>query len=528
MAATEKRWLLIFATILLSVTTLPYLIGFWQNGNSWQFSGFFMGVEDGNSYIAKMLLGSEGEWLFKTPYTAFPQNGFLAFLPYLLLGKLASPPGQHAQLTALFQLFRWAGGFVMVYATYLFVSYFIEDLFLRKLGTIVAVIGGGLGWLSLFGLQWLWGGRIPLEYYSPETFGFLSLLTLPHLAMARGLLLLGILMYWKGFRSKTSYKKMLLNGMLWVALGLMQPLTVAVGWMVIGLDIILRLFRGKFSSFSGFIREPGVINGLVMGLCSAPILFYTIISFNVDPFLKIWSAQNIISSPPPGDYLLGYAVLLPFLFIGARKIFLERRIEALVTIVWVVLIPVLAYFPYNLQRRLPEGTWVAIVIAALIGLNSLKPNLKMKGSWLLALSLITPIIIFAGSILAVTQTREPLFQPADAVNAFTFLGDRVTKYPVVLAAYEPSNSLAAWAPVRTVIGHGPESVHLDEVKVQVADFFNPELSDDKRMMIIEQYSIKYILWGPAERQLGSWKPADWSKVTKIYQNTTEQIFEVNQ
>ena len=55
--------------------------GFWLQGSDWRFTGFFIGVEDGNSYIAKMLSGTAGNWIFRTPYTAYPQNGFLAFLP---------------------------------------------------------------------------------------------------------------------------------------------------------------------------------------------------------------------------------------------------------------------------------------------------------------------------------------------------------------------------------------------------------------------------------------------------------------
>ncbi len=374
LTASEKRWLLIFTIIILSITTLPYIIGFWQAGSGWQFSGFFMGVEDGNSYIAKMLLGSQGEWLFKTPYTAFPQTGFLAFLPYLLLGKLTAPPGQHAQLVALFQLFRWAGGFVMIYATYRFIGHFIADIRLRKFGTIVAVIGGGLGWLSLFGLQGLWGGSLPLEFYSPETFGFLSLFTLPHLSMARGLLLLGILAYWRGYETDSHWKRMVFNGLLWVALGLMQPLTVVVGWLVIGIDLVIRLIRSRNDPLFSFVRQTGVMNGVVIGVMSAPIVVYTIVSFLVDPFLKIWAAQNIIKSPPPGDYLLGYAFLLPFIYFGARQIFREKQIETMTVMVWLICLPFLAYFPNNLQRRLPEGTWVAMVIVAMIGLKLCAPG----------------------------------------------------------------------------------------------------------------------------------------------------------
>ena len=104
----------------------------------------------------------------------------------------------------------------------------------------------------------------------------------------------------------------------------------------------------------------------------------------------------------------------------------------------------------------------------------------------------------------------------------------MSNFPIVLAAYNTSNALPAWAAVRTVIGHGPESVHLKEVQQNVDDFFNPAVSNDERMKIINQFSIRYLIWGPNEREMGAWNPAGWSSLSRIYQNTTVQIYAVNQ
>ena len=81
----ERRWVLAFAIILMVITTLPYILGYARAGGDWEFTGFVFGVEDGNSYIAKMLSGASGNWLFFSPYTAYPQHGVIAFLPYILL-----------------------------------------------------------------------------------------------------------------------------------------------------------------------------------------------------------------------------------------------------------------------------------------------------------------------------------------------------------------------------------------------------------------------------------------------------------
>ena len=74
------------------------------------------------------------------------------------------------------------------------IALFVQDVSLRKMGTAVAVLGGGLGWLSLLGMR----ESLPLEFYSPESFGFLALFGLPHLALGRGLMLKGV----KGYLSR--------------------------------------------------------------------------------------------------------------------------------------------------------------------------------------------------------------------------------------------------------------------------------------------------------------------------------------
>ena len=162
-------------------------MGFAIQGEEWRFTGFVFGVEDGNSYIAKMMNGANGDWLFRTPYTTAPQKGMLAFLPYLLFGKLTSQPGQHEQMIALFQVFRFIGILLACLAAYDFISIYVSNSHWRRFGVLIMTVGGGLGWLSILGLKGAGYNSLPIDLYSPETFGFLGLFGLPHLAVSRAL-----------------------------------------------------------------------------------------------------------------------------------------------------------------------------------------------------------------------------------------------------------------------------------------------------------------------------------------------------
>ena len=531
MTIKERRWVIYFAIFVIVVTTVPYLLGYFREGSNWRYTGFIFGVEDGNSYIAKMLSGAFGAWLFRTPYTAYPQAGFLAFLPYILLGKLTAAPGQHEQLVALFQIFRWTGIFLFIMASYDFVAIFIKEIRHRQLAVAIICLGGGLGWLSVLGLRVLWKNGLPLEFYSPESFGFLSLYGVPHLAVGRALLLWGLCQYLLPVDEKQDTRQGILGGILWLALGLMQPLTVAVGWIILAAHLCFsgiiqfisknRQIEAEWSVWKRYLKKA-----LIIVIISSPLVIYNVISFLTDPYLKGWAQQNIITSPPPLDYLLAYGLLLPFALAGINKAFQQNHWHAYLLTAWLIILPGLAYAPTNLQRRLPEGIWVAIVILAIIFLASRSDRNQrwMKGIY--GLSFLTTLLLIAGGLLTVWQQGNPLYRPVGEIEQFNFLSNQASTNQVVLASFDTSNALPAWAPVRTIVGHGPESIHLKEILPQVEQFYSNSSSDLSREQLLKEFGIAYILWGPAEQKLGSWDPASANYLKKIYQENGYFIFEV--
>ena len=130
MKTGETRWAIVYSVVLVLITSIPYLIASFAPSPGWVFTGFLVASDDGNSYIAKMLSGAEGAWIFRSPYSTVEQTGVLAFFPYLLVGKLSN--GSHGQLVALYHLLRVASIPMLVFAIYRFGSLFIESIALRK------------------------------------------------------------------------------------------------------------------------------------------------------------------------------------------------------------------------------------------------------------------------------------------------------------------------------------------------------------------------------------------------------------
>ena len=524
----ERKWVFGFIVVILIITTVPYLIGFFNQNENWVFSGFVFGVEDGNSYIAKMLSGANGNWLFRTPYTAEQQHGALAFLPYLLLGKLTSPPGQHEQLVFWFQFFRWVAVLLCGFALYDFVAIFLSEVKHRKLALGLSLLGGGLGFLFLFGVKWGGYEGLPLEFYSPETFGFLSILGLPHLATARALLFWGFVRFLRHSSGTSVRKTALLIGGLWTLLGLMQPLTVVIGWIVLAVSLVLEILvsQKRYSEKSILqanpIREKASLVFWVI-LLSSPIPMYSLIAFSTDPFLREWTNQNLILSPPFLDYLLAFGLILPFAIGGGVSLARESSAKAALLLGWSMIFPILAYAPHNLQRRLPEGIWVVLCVLAVSSFEGQAKTRWLRFKPILFVGVLSTLLVFSGSLLAVLSPAPPLFRPALEISAFLNLSDSING-DVVLTNYDISNSLPAWVYGRTLIGHGPESINLEIIQPEVENFLNGSLSEEQSIVLLRTYSVRYVMIGPDEK---GFPPRESSYLNQIFGNGSYKIYRVN-
>jgi hypothetical protein len=525
MTKEERRWCLLYAAALVLLTAVPYLIAYFAQGDAWRFSGFVFGVEDGNSYIAKMLSGAWGSWLFRTPYTTDPQRGVIAFLPYILLGKVAEGEALHEQLVALFHLFRSGAILLEVWAVYRFASIFLPQASWRRWATVLATAGGGLGWVLVILGQETWLGSLPLDLHSPETFGFLAVYGLPHLVLARGLLLIGLVHY---LESHAAPHKGWLAGILWLALGLVQPLTVATGYAVVAAHLMLVALRSRRGEGLAELK-PWLASAARTVVVSSPMMIYNTIAFTSDPYLRAWASQNRIPSPLPPHYIVAYGLVLVPAAWAAWRMARSRSAVGLLLVGWMLALPVLAYAPVNVQRRLPDGIWVALAVLAALACrewNAAAKPARLLGPAILLASLPSSLILLAGGVRASLHPEEPVFIPRAEAAAFEWLRDHGEAGAAVASAYETANALPAWAPMRVVAGHGPETPSLAVVLPQVERLFQSASGDRYRDEFIAQHDIGYVFIGPHEAALGDWRPAAGSRYQRVYHESGYSIYQV--
>lgn len=540
-SASEWRFVIIVGCIALLVTSVPYCLGAVLATHERIFGGFVYALEDCYSYLAKMRQGAEGAWLFHIAYTAEPHIGTLFFPFHLLLGKIAAllpVGGLTARMVWVYHAARWIFGLGLLLTVYRFLTEFTARVALRRLAWLMVTFGGGLGWLLVALGQPGWLGSQPLDFILPEGFTFLVLYAFPHIALARTLLLWGILfLLWSWspdhasrithhvFRVPCS----IVAGVLWLLMGLVVPFYVVVAWAVMGAAWLALCLRRRRAMWQEALRAmPSV-------LISAPVVAYSLWAFS-QPVYDVWSAQNQITSPHPLHYLAAYGVLLVLAAFAVRDAWREER-PLWLAIAWVGVVPLLVYLPFNLQRRLVEGVQIPLNILAAWGLGQIasrklqiigrKPGLMMVV--VVAVLSLTNVLLVVGNCLALRDRPAPIYRDAGEIAALDWLHGQVEPTDVVLASYETGNYLPARVWARSFLGHGPETVYFAEKKLLVARFFDEATSDRWRYELLDYYGVDYVFWGPAEQRLGSFDPheADYY-LWPVYEADGYAIFKVVQ
>jgi hypothetical protein len=530
-------WFKGYAALLIVLTSLPYAIALQQDSrlnpqSTWIFSGFVFGVTDGNSYIAKMRTGTEGAWLFRSPYTHMPQSGVIAFLPYLLLGKLASPPQVHLKLILLFHIFRILAGVLNIWATYQFLALFIGQRRIRQIALIMITAGGGLGWLLLFAKD---HAQLPLELYSPESFGFLSLYGLPHLALGRAALLWTLIAYVRLWQTP-SWRRTIVLCLSWLLAGVCQPIQAAMAAGIIVPHWVSRWIfekKKKSAETQSASQSTRILAYLLAGSApAATLLTYTAYKFIRDPYLRIWSVQNVLTTAPVSTYLASYGWLMPLAFFGALTGWKSNRLQTSLAVIWMTVGLMGICFPISIQRRLIEGFWVALVVLTFAFFD--KPPRWLHASWqtgvvsgLLAFSLPTTFLLLAGGIQTAKHPAEPVFLPREQVAMFELLDTQDTpESSLVLASFDTSNALPAYTSAQVLIGHGPESAGGKTWQDQIEAVYHQETSDDQRIRLLDTYHVDYLIWSPSERALGEWNPYKAGYLQLIAERDSFSLFRV--
>ncbi len=557
---SEWRWVLIWIAVALIVTSVPYLVGWLRSTPDRVFGGFAFAIEDGYSYLAKMKQGAEGLWLFQLPYTSEAHTPTIFYLFHLLLGKISALTGLSTPL--VYHLARLMFDAILLAVLYRFIALFTAWRPVRRLAFLLVIFSGGLGWLLLLTGQGNWLGSAPLDLISPEAYTFLILYAFPHLALARTLLLLGLIFWWGGRQDAGSRMQeaegtqtsnvqpptsnlqslnWLWAGVCWLGMGLIVPFYVAVSGAIVIVGLVAEAIAARKIAW----RAVGL--AALAGLIASPPLIYTFVIVGTDPIWNVWARQLVILSPHPLHYLLGYGLMGAFAIIGLVKT-RKRRVIDPKLIGWLMAVPLLIYLPFNSQRRLIEGWQIPLAICAAVGLiyvvlpawsrSRLVKRLTQHKrytvhglrSWFIAGVLLLSVTTYV--LMLVEQTTRMIaqvdlgFRDGTELAALRWLDQRVTDEDVILSSYNTGNFLPAMVSAKAFLGHGPETAY-SEAKIKlVAQFYASATPDDWRREFLRQWPITYVFCGPLEKKVGQFDPSQADYLKLEYDQDGYRIYRV--
>ncbi len=507
----SKSKLTILLGILAAALIGPYLAGLWLAGPDHVFGGFLFNPLDGNSYLAKMHLGWQGEWRFQLSYSLEQGRGAYLFLFYIFLGHLARICG--LSLPLMFHLARLLSSAFLVYSILRLYRRWSTDFSPWGFYLLIAltIFGSGLGWIAA-----LFGG-FTSDLWVSEAFPFLSMYANPHFPLGLGLLYL----HFDLLVSDSRWQQTPFFILLGLMIAIIQPFAVAAG-MVISAGftfwewIETRQWRGL----------PAAVGFAIGG---GAFLVYQFAAIQRDPILALWNEQNITATPPVWDVLVAFS---PSLILSAVAIVnLMRAKQAGRYKLFVIMLIsgfVLAYFPFSLQRRFLLGLFVPCAflgVIAIIRLSGTKIRLRgvLAGAVML-LSIVSNLFILLGGIGAVPRHDPAIYFSRDEQQAFTWMEEHAGESGPILASEDSGMYIPAHTGWQVVYGHPFETVFAEQRKDEITAIFDGSMSATEIEMYLHRNRIHYIFWGPRERQNRPDNPfADYEIV---YQNARVTIYDL--
>ena len=534
---TELYKVTVVAILVLAISCLPYTLGYGFAPPGWDFSGFIINAEDANTYLAAMQQGVQGAWRFRLLYTSEDHPGAFLYLFYLLLGHLSALTGLPLILT--YHLARLFCGLALLIVAYFFIAFFIRRRAVRWIAYLLACFSSGLGWLVLLINPTPPGGISPIDFWLMDAYTFFIILLVPHFCLGVALLLL-VFVFMLDYFHRVRLLPLIVAVIASWLLAVVHPyLLLIAGCVLAGYWLLLLCLR----------RRPPLdeAKGMIALGCSLILpLSYYYWTTTSDPVMRVFSEQDVTASPPPSLYILGYGLVFLLAIGGFIHILRQHRERELFLPAWLVVVAIMLYFPFKVQRRSITGLHIPLCILASLGLfkyvlptvyhsrvsraisRALSYDRRRLRSFILNLIVVATfpsnLYLLASSSLLALQGSPVLFHTEAENEAIDWLAENSQPTDIILCSYWVGNYIPARIGHRVFLGHWDETIDYIQKREAVKAFFQSQTDDSTRLDILQEHGIAYLFYGPQEGDLGDFNPAGHPYLAQRFSNDKVSIY----
>jgi hypothetical protein len=509
----EWRWVILVGSALVLLAFAPFIwIVLGGAGETpWQFMGMLHDYPDGPTYLAKMLQGGRGLWLVQFQHSPEAHNGVFLQLIYPLLGQVA-------RLTSLppiivFHVARVGAALIMYLALYQLAASIWMRVRTRRIFFTFVAVGGGLGWLV----------GVPTQNISfpdltmPQAFPLASTFVNVHFPLTIACLALLVSVITTVFRPGFDEDPGMHNGGLIAAL-VSVLLVLLYPEASLLFSAVLTLYVGIYC----FSRRQVIMHAvrwlLVIVLPSVPLLVLYATFLNYNLAMAEWNRQNVAPAPMLLPLILGFGIPLIFALPGIVRAIRHFEPDGdQFMLVWLLVLVVAIYLPTSIHQRFAAGMMIPVAYFAARSLEDFWFQYVNRRWRYRLFAALMPFIALSHLLVLFTpifpllsgrpEGMSGLFLERDYVVAFQWLDDHTTSNQVILASPIVSAWLPAWANARVVYGHPVETLKAREKKQAVVDWYGSAANCADLLQganaFIGHYTVKYVLFGPQEQQLGT-------------------------
>jgi hypothetical protein len=93
----------------------------------------------------------------------------------------------------------------------------------------------------------------------------------------------------------------------------------------------------------------------------------------------------------------------------------------------------------------------------------------------------------------------------------------------VLSTLASGNRMAKYVSCRFALGHWSVTPNVKDLTIRIDRFYRGEMTDDEASRLLDDLNVRWIYFGPHERQLGTFAPGHYRGITTEYANGQVQV-----